>query len=48
MDVLKDVDSNPRNITFETDRFSAYVIGYSDEAEDNETKVTVRFSSHMF
>ena len=29
VDILKDLDSDPNTITFETDRFSTYAIGYS-------------------
>ena len=37
MDVLKDIDDDPRTITFETDRFSTYAIGYSDDAVEDDT-----------
>ena len=40
MDILEDIDNDPRTITFETDRFSTYVIGYSDDAEEEITEPT--------
>lgn len=32
--ILKDQDNDPNTITFETDRFSTYAIGYSDHEND--------------
>ena len=38
VDILKDLDSNPNTITFETDRFSTYVIGYTTEETEEPTE----------
>lgn len=35
LSILSDIDDDPNTITFETDRFSAYAIGYAAPTKDN-------------